>query len=201
MTTLSAAAPGSDTHALAHSVHDLATALWFGGSVMGIAGVNKSGADLTQGIDRVRVASSAWTRFAPVQWVAVAATLGADVRLGLTSKGRLANQKGYGTLTTAKAVAATGALAASVYAAYTGKKVGEAAEAAHRRGESVDVQDASLATGSTPEELAKWQKRQRVSQYLVPLFTGAQIVISSSLAQAYRPAATVKGLAGRLLPV
>ncbi len=201
MATLSAATPSSDTHALAHGIHDLATALWFGGSVMGIAGVNKSGADLTQGIDRVRVASSAWTRFAPVQWAAVAATLGADVRLGLTSKSRIANQKGYGTLVTAKAVAATLALGATAYATYTGKKVGEAAEAAHRRGEAIDVQDASLSTDSTPAELAKWQERQRVCQYLVPVFTGAQIVIASSIAQSYRPAATVKGVVGRLLPV
>ncbi len=201
MTRLSAAVPGSDTHALAHAVHDLSTALWFGGSVMGIAGVNKSGADLQQGIDRVRVASSAWTRFAPVQWVAVAATLGADLRLGLTSKGRLAHQRGYGTLTTVKAIAFAGAVGASAYAAYTGAKVGEAAEAAHRRGEAIDVQDASLSTDSTPEELARWQKRQRVSQYLVPVFTGAQIVTASALAQSYRPAATVKGIAGRLLPV
>ena len=66
----------TDNHFIAQAVHDLGTALWFGGSVMGIAGVNKSGSDLSTGIDKVRVASSAWSRFAPAQWAGVAATLG-----------------------------------------------------------------------------------------------------------------------------
>lgn len=202
MTTLSSAGPApTGAHPIANAVHDLGSALWFGGAVMGIAGVNKSGADLAEGIDRVRVASSAWTRFGPVQWAGIAATFGADIRLGLAAKERLGLQRGYGTLVVAKSVAATLALGATAYATYTGRKVGEAAEAAHRRGESIDVVDASLATESTPEELARWQKRQRVSQYLVPFFAGANITIASYLAQANRPSATVRGVLGRVLPV
>lgn len=203
MTSLSSAGPVStgDAHPIAHAVHDLGSALWFGGAVMGIAGVNKSGADLKEGIDRIRVAGSAWSRFGPVEWAGIVATLGADIRLGSVAKKRLAYQRGYGTLTTVKAVVATLALASTAYATYTGRKVGQAAEAAHRRGETIDVVDASLATDSTPEELAKWQKRQRVSQYLVPLFAGANITVASYIAQANRPSATVKGVIGRLLPV
>src|SRR3712207_8415953 len=70
-----------DSHPVAQAVHDLGSALWFGGTVMGVAGVNKSGSDLTQGIDRVRVASAAWRRFAPAQWAGIAATLLAGIRL------------------------------------------------------------------------------------------------------------------------
>jgi hypothetical protein len=53
------------SHVLAQAVHDLGSALWFGGAVMGVAGVNKSGNDLRDGVDKVRVAESAWNRFAP----------------------------------------------------------------------------------------------------------------------------------------
>ena len=182
-------------------MHDLGSALWLGGAVMGISGVNKSGADLKEGIDRIRVATSAWSRFAPVEWAGIVATLGADVRLGTVAKKRLALQRGYGTLTTLKAVAATLALASTAYASYTGRKVAEAAEAVHRRGETLDVVDATLATESTPEELARWQKRERAAQYLVPVFVGANITIASYLAQAARPSATVRGVVGRVLPV
>lgn len=190
-----------NAHPIAHAVHDLGSALWFGGAVMGIAGVNKSGADLTEGIDRIRVAGSAWGRFAPVQWAGIVATLGADIRLGTAAKKRLTFQRGYGTLTTVKAVAATLALASTAYASYTGRKVAAAAEAAHRRGESIDVVDATLATDSTPEELARWQKRERAAQYLVPVFAGANITVASYLAQATRPSATIRGVVGRVLPV
>src|SRR5918997_2315185 len=57
----------SDNHAVAQAVHDLGSALWFGGSVMGVAGVNKSGSDLRDPLDKIRVAESGWQRFAPAQ--------------------------------------------------------------------------------------------------------------------------------------
>lgn len=191
----------SDAHPIALAVQDLGNALWFGGAVMGIAGVNKSGADLAQGIDRIRVANSAWSRFGPVEWAAIVASVVADARVGSTAKGRLALQEGYATLALAKQVAAGLGIAATAYATYTGRKVGKAAEAAHARGESVDVKDASIPTDGTPSELATWQRRQRVSQYLVPVAVGANIAIASYLAQAYRPAATARGVLRRFLPV
>ena len=189
-----------DAHRAAQVVHDLGSALWFGGSVMGVAGVNKSGEDLSQGIDRIRVASSAWSRFGPVQWAGVAATAIAGTRLTATSKKRLAAQRGYASIGTAKAVVTAAGAAATGYAAYSGRKVGEIAEAAAARGEQVEVKDASIPTERTQPELARWQKRQRVSQYLVPVLSGANIALGSLLVQSYRPAATARGVVRRLLP-
>ncbi len=77
----------SDNHAVAQAVHDLGSAVWFGGSVMGVAGVNKSGEDLASDIDKVRVANSAWSRFGPVEWAGIAATLTAGLRLTQVGKG------------------------------------------------------------------------------------------------------------------
>ncbi|TQJ20163.1 hypothetical protein FBZ33_0352 [Micromonospora sp. A202] len=190
----------TDNHAVAQAVHDVGSALWFGGSVMGVAGVNKSGNDLSQGIDRIRVAKSAWTRFSPAQWLGIGATLLAGAQLTRSSRGRLAMQKGYGSAGSAKAATAVLGAAATAYAAYCGTRIGQLAEEARQRGEQVEVRDATVPTPLTPPEIATWQRRQRLAQYAVPALAGANIVLGSYLVQAYRPGTTVKGLLGRLLP-
>jgi uncharacterized membrane protein len=186
-------------HALAQAVHDLGAAAWFGGSVMGVAGVNKSGAALTEPIDKVRAAGSAWQRFAPVQWAGVAAVLAMGTRLTATSGGRVAAQPGFARAGAVKAGVSVAGAAATAFAAYSGKKVSQLAEQAQHSG-GFDVTDASQPSAQTPPELAAWQKRQRAVQYLVPALSGANIVLNSYLVQSYRPTAAAKGVLGRLLP-
>ena len=190
----------TDNHAVAQAVHDLGSALWFGGTVMGVAGVNKSGADLQQGIDRIRVASSAWSRFAPAQWAGIAATLGAGLQLTRVGGRRIALQKGFGTVGALKAGLAVAGAAATAYAAYCGTKLGELAEEIEANGEKLDVQDATRPSAQTPAELATWQRRQRATQFAVPVLAAANIVCGSYLVQSYRAGATAKGVLGRLLP-
>lgn len=189
-----------DRHFLAQAGHDLGSALWFGGSVMGVAGVNKSGQDLRDGLDKIRVAGSAWQRFAPAQWLGVGSVLVLGSRLTLASKGRVAAQEGFGRAGAAKAAVAVAGTLATGYAAYSGRRISQLAEEAERNGDGVDVQDASIPTEKTPAELAQWQKRQRVAQYLVPALSGANIVLNSYLVQSYRPATAAKGVLRRLLP-
>jgi hypothetical protein len=190
----------TDNHAVAQAVHDLGSALWFGGTVMGVAGVNKSGADLQQGIDRIRVASSAWNRFAPAQWGGIAATLGAGLQLTRVGGRRIALQKGFGTIGALKAGLAVAGLAATAYAAACGQQIARLAEETENSGVKLDVQDATRPSDQTPPELAKWQRRQRVTQLLVPALAGANIVCGSYLVQSYRAGATAKGVLRRLLP-
>lgn len=188
-----------DSHTFAQAVHDLGAALWFGGSVMGVA-VNKSGADLRDGVDKVRVAESAWQRFAPAQWLGIGAVVVAGSRLTLMSKGRLAVQHGVGRAGAAQAAAAVAGAAVTAFAAYSGSRIGELTEQARAQGERVDVLDATIPNAQTPPEVAVWQRRERVAQYLVPLFAGANIVLNAYLTQQYRPGRTVAGIARRLLP-
>jgi putative copper export protein len=189
-----------NSQVLSQAVHDLGAALWFGGSVMGVAGVNKSGNDLHDGMDKIRVAASAWNRFAPAQWLGIAAVLVAGTQLTRGSKGRLAVQQPFSSAGTAKAAIAVAGAAATAFAAYSGQKVGKLAEQAQHRGEPVDVQDATIPTEKTPAELAAWQRRQRVAQYLVPVLSGANVVLGSYLVQQYRPTAAARGLVRRLMP-
>lgn len=190
----------TDNHAVAQAVHDIGSALWFGGTVMGVAGVNKSGSDLRDGIDRIRVAESAWGRFGPVQWLGIGAILLAGAQLARVGKRRMALQKGFGTVGALKAGLAVAGAAATGYAAYCGSRIGRLAEEAHQRGDKVEVRDATLPTSETPPEIAVWQRRQRVTQYLVPVLAGANIACGSYLVQAYRLGATGKGVLRRLLP-
>jgi hypothetical protein len=190
----------TDNHAVAQAVHDLGSALWFGGTVMGVAGVNKSGADLQQGVDRIRVASSAWKRFAPAQWAGIAATLGAGLQLTRVGGRRIALQKGFGTVGALKAGLALAGAAATGYAAYSGRKISEVAEQTEAGGQKLEVEDATRPNDQTPPELAQWQRRQRIAQYAVPALAAANIVCGSYLVQSYRTGATVKGVVRRLLP-
>jgi hypothetical protein len=189
-----------DNRYLVQAVHDLGSALWFGGSVMGVAGVNKSGSDLQRGIDRVRVAGSAWQRFAPAQWGGIAATLGTGLYLTASSRRRLALQEGYGRVGAVKAALTVAGAGATAFAAYSGRQIGRLAEEAEQRGESVDVKDATLPTAGTPKEVVSWQRRQRVAQAVVPLLAGGVITCNAWLVQAYRPGASVRGVLGRLTP-
>jgi hypothetical protein len=184
----------TDSAPIAQAVHDLGTALWFGGSVMGVAGVNKSGSDLTTDADRIRVAASAWRRFAPAQWAGVAASTLGGAAVTASNKGRLATQGGFRSAGAVKAALTVVGAAATAYAAYSGRQIGKAAEAAAARGEQLEVVDATTPTEKTPSELATWQRRQRVAQFLVPATSGALVVLNSYLVQQYRPAATLRGL-------
>ena len=188
------------SHVLAQSIHDLGAALWFGGAVMGVAGVNKSGNDLRDGVDKVRVASSAWSRFSPVEWAGIAAVLGAGTQLTRASKGRLVAQHGWGRAGSIKAGVAVAGAAATAYAAYSGQQIGKLTEQAASRGQDIDVKDASTPNERTPAEIASWQKKQRAAQYLVPIASGANIVLNSYLVQTYRPMATARGLFRTLTP-
>jgi hypothetical protein len=198
--TIGSATMESDNHALAQAVHDVGSALWFGGTVMGVTGVNKSGSDLEQGIDRIRVAESAWGRFGPLQWAGVAATALAGLQLTRSSSRRMAMQKGYGTVGVLKAGITVLGAAATGYAAYCGAKIGRAAEQAAARGDRIEVQDATVPSAGTPPQIAKWQRQQRIAQIAVPVLSGANIICGSYLVQSYRPKATAKGVLRRLMP-
>jgi hypothetical protein len=190
----------TDSAPYAQALHDLGTALWFGGSVMGVAGVNKSGNDLRDELDKIRVAGSAWKRYAPAQWGGVAASIIGGSLITGSNKGRLTLQGGFRSAGAAKAALTVVGAAATAFAAYSGSKIGQAAEAAVARGEQLEVQDATRPTEKTPADVATWQRRQRVAQVIVPATTGALVVLNSYLVQQYRPAATIKGLLGRLTP-
>ncbi|WP_432524537.1 hypothetical protein [Kineococcus sp. SYSU DK006] len=188
----------TDDHTLAQSVHDLASALWFGGAVMGVAGVNKSGSDLSVGRDRIAVAASAWNRFAPAEWASIATVLVTGSQLTRSSSQRLALQQGYASTGALKVGFVLAGAAATAYATFAGQKIAKAAEAAEQRGEPVSVKDATIPTSNTPADVATWQRRQRIAQFLPIVCAAGNIVCNAKLVQSYRLGATASGVLGRL---
>ena len=60
---------------LARSVHDLGLAAWFGGSLMGAIGVNRSAAKVARSKDTAHVAGAGWSAWTPVNLAAIGAYL------------------------------------------------------------------------------------------------------------------------------
>lgn len=190
----------TDSHAVAQATHDVGSALWFGGAVMGAVGVNRTGGELPEGIDRIRVAKAAWRRFAPLEWAGIGAASLAGLQLTRTGARRIALQKGFGGATALKALTMVLGVATTAYSAYCGSKIASAAERAVDEGATIEVKDATMPASATPQQVATWQRRQQVIQYAVPVLAGANIALGSYLSQSYRPVATSKGVLRRLRP-
>jgi hypothetical protein len=112
----------------------------------------------------------------------------------------VALQQGFGTVGAVKAGIAVAGAGATAYAAYSGSRIGKLAEEAQRQGAALEVKDATIPTSATPPEIATWQRRQRITQFAVPVLAGANIVCNSWLVQSYRAGSTLKGVARRFLP-
>jgi hypothetical protein len=130
----------------------------------------------------------------------VAASVLGGAAVTASNKGRLAGQSGFRAAGATKAALTVVGVAATAYAAYSGRQIGKAAEAAAAAGKPLEVVDATKPTEKTPAEVARWQRRQRLAQVLVPATSGALVVLNSYLVQQYRPAATIRGLLRGMLP-
>ncbi len=180
----------SERNTLAHAMHDLGLAAWFGGSLMGAIGVNGAAADVDDPRQRARVANAGWARWTPFNAVAIGAHLFGGAQLLKANKGRVATQQGVLANTNVKMALTAGALAATGYARVLGKKMQKAGD--------VPVAGGTSATATTPPEVAKAQKQLSALQWAIPGLTGAMLASSSLHEEQQRPSqvigGTIKGL-------
>jgi hypothetical protein len=180
----------SERNTLAHAMHDLGLAAWFGGSLMGAIGVNGAAADVDDPRQRARVANAGWARWTPFNAVAIGAHLVGGAQLLKANKGRVATQQGVLANTNVKMALTAGALAATGYARVLGKKMQKAGD--------VPVAGGTSATATTPPEVAKAQKQLSALQWAIPGLTGAMLASSSLHEEQQRPSqvvgGTIKGL-------
>jgi hypothetical protein len=170
---------------VAHVLHDIGLAAWFGGSLMGAIGVNGAAADVDDPRQRARVANAGWARWTPFNAAAIAAHLVGGAQILKANKGRAAVQKGVLANTNAKLALTGAALGATAYSRVLGQKVMNAGD--------VPVAGGTAPTASTPPEVAKAQKQLKALQWAIPALTGAIFVSSDLHEEQQRPAQVVKG--------
>ena len=135
-------------NAVARTLHDVGLAAWFGGSLMGAAGVNGAAAVVEDPTQRLRVADSGWAR-----WTS----------LGTTASARV-----------------------------LGKKL--------ERPGDVPVEGGTTPNPATPEDVAGAQRQLTALQWVIPVLTGAVLVVNARMGEQQPPAQVSKGLVRRLLP-
>jgi membrane protein len=127
-------APADNT--VARTLHDVGLAAWFGGSLMGAAGVNGAAAVVDDPTQRLRVANRGWARWTPLNLAGIAAHLAGGAVLTGANKGRLAGQQGVATASTVKAGLTVAALGVTGYARLLGKRLERAGDAPVEGGET-----------------------------------------------------------------
>jgi hypothetical protein len=177
---------------LSRSLHDVGLAAWFGGSLMGAVGLNGAAAQVGEPKQRLRVASSGWNRWTPVNLAGITAHLAGGAVLLAANKGRLASQQGVGRATVIKTVLTGAALAATAWSRALGAKLDEAGD--------VPVEGGADPSADTPEDVAKAQRQLKVLQWVIPGLTGAVLVVNARMGEQQRPAQVGGGLLGRLRP-
>ena len=180
----------SERNTLAHALHDIGLAAWFGGSLMGAVGVNGAAADVDDPRMRARVANAGWGRWTPFNAVAIGAHLAGGAMLLRANKGRVATQKGVLANTNTKLLLTAGALGATAYSRMLGQKMMAAGD--------VPLADATTPTVGTPMEVAKAQKQLSALQWAIPGLTGAILASSALHEEQQRPGQVFSGVVRKL---
>ena len=182
----------SDDNTIARTLHDLGLASWFGGSLMGAAGLNGAASVVDDPTQRLRVANSGWARWTPLNLAGIAAHLAGGAVLTGGNKGRLAGQQGAATASTVKTALTMAALGTTAYARVLGKKLEHAGD--------VPVEGGTTPSPATPDEVTRAQRQLTVLQWAIPVLTGAVLVVSARMGEQQRPTQATGGLIRRFLP-
>ena len=174
---------------VARSLHDLGLAAWFGGSLMGVVGLNGAAAAVDRPQERLRVANAGWARWTPVNLAGIAAHLAGGTMLLMANKGRVAGQRGVAAATIAKTALTGLALGATGYSRALGAKLQQAGDA--------PVQGGTTPTSGTPEEVTKVQRQLNVLQWLIPGLTGATLALNAVMGEQQRPTKVATGVLQR----
>ena len=182
----------ANDNTVARTLHDLGLAAWFGGSLMGATGLNGAASVVDDPAQRLRVANTGWARWTPLNLAGIAAHLAGGAVLTGGNKGRLAGQQGAATASTVKAALTVAALGTTAYARALGKRLERAGD--------VPVEGGTSPDPTTPQDVARAQRRLTVLQWAIPVLTGAVLVVSARMGEHQRPTQVTGGLIRRFVP-
>jgi len=161
------------------TMNDAGLAAWFGGSLMGAIGVNGAAADVDDPRQRARVANAGWNRWTPVNAAAIGAHVIGAIGLTLANRDRIANQKGVGKASFAKAALTAGAMGLTAYSRTLGQKMMNAGD--------VPVEGGTTPSAATPPDVAKVQSQLSTLQWAIPAVTGAMVGVNSLMGEQQKP--------------
>jgi hypothetical protein len=180
----------SARNTVVRSLHELGAAGWFGGSLMGAAGVNGAAAAVRDPRDRARVAAEGWANWAPTNAVAIGAHLVGGGAILSANRARAKHQAGVTSNAITKLALTGAALGVTVYSGVLGAKAAEA------EGHSVD--GATEPSSSTPDD-AVAQRQLLYLQRALPVLTGAIVVLGAEHGEQQRPGQLLAGLGNTLV--
>jgi hypothetical protein len=96
------------------------------------------------------------------------------------------------TASTVKTALTVAALGTTAYARVLGKRLERAGD--------VPVEGGTTPNPTTPQEVARAQRQLTALQWVIPVLTGAVLVVNARMGEQQRPAQVSKGLVRRLLP-
>ena len=182
----------STDNTVARTLHDVGLAAWFGGSLMGATGLNGAAAVVQDPSQRLRVATSGWARWTPLNLAGIVAHLAGGVVLTGANKGRLAGQQGVAATSAVKTALTVAALGSTAYVRVLGKKLERAGD--------VPVEGGTTPCPTSPDEVTRAQRQLTALQWVIPALTGGLLIINARMGEQQRPAQVTKGLVQRLLP-
>ena len=180
----------SERNTVLRSMHDAGLAAWFGGSLMGAVGLNGAAAEASNPAERLQIASAGWDRWAPVNAAAIGTHLAGAAGILVSESGRVAAQRGVGAMSVVKTALTAAALGVTAYSRLLGKKMEKA--------NGVPAEGVTEPATATPENVSAAQRQQRVAQWMIPVFTGALLVISSLAGEQQKPQSVLRGMAARV---
>lgn len=184
---------------VARVAHDLGLAAWFGGTLMGAAGVNRTTSQADPHA-KGRAQGSSWEAWTPVNAGAIALHLTGGAVLLAANKGRVTSQHGVASVSTVKLGLTAAALGATAYARLLGQRLIDEAEPVQEG--ATDGTTSPPAYYGKPGEkaggTAAVQRQMRSLQWAIPALTGAIVVANAVMGEQQRPSAVVHGVLQRL---
>jgi hypothetical protein len=123
---------------------------------MGAVGVNGAAGEVHDDRQAAHVTRVGWSRWAPVQYGAIAAHGARALRVTRAIRGRLTGQRGVASLALTKAALTAAALAATAYSSALDRRMDRAGD--------VPVEGRTEPAPQTPPEVADAQRRLKVLQ-------------------------------------
>jgi len=171
----------SERSTVLRSVRDIGLAGGSGGSLTGAARLDGAAGQAPRPAERLQIASAGWDRRAPVSLAAIGAHLAGAAGILVLEAARAATREGAGVMSAVKAALTAAASGAAACSALAGKKMGKAGGA--------PAEGITGSAASAPGDVSAAHRQQRVAQRMIPVFTGALLVVSSLAGEQQKPAA------------